>query len=475
MTDQEIPSPNLLNRPKSLLIDPVKDTTAIGITCKRYYEPTEKRDSTYIPLKISVIQENENTNLDIDNSKSLCDNAESKDQTHNWENDPLGLCLPLQENETSPKETENSLESKDNNIKEHEEFLVTEQVNEKSTDSIEMKDVISPIVRTMSRYMTATSADFAQIDGISPIHSPRLLYGLNSAEPCNGLMWKIQEPLSRWLYEEKKNNEQDDLASIASTDPYSIAWDTIFHPMSTFQYVKGELEYCNWNPDDEPVTDDFIIQHAIQGRLYPVDGRPSFAQPVQTKATIPQLAPTPLLKPSPVITIVSELDIDQASIVTQDNIVNPDKQKYYFTMLQNIRAPSHNTATSFQTTTKKSKVPQAKKEENMLSSLFGAKNSNTDESEIEKGIDAVIAEKHRYWNERRLFWFGFLCPLLWFYGSVSKYRNSVNKKWQKRCRLAALYFSVVVSIVALVVVVKMAGTAAIRQSQSDTIRAVIAN
>jgi hypothetical protein len=128
-------------------------------------------------------------------------------------------------------------------------------------------------------------------------------------------------------------------------------------------------------------------------------------------------------------------------------------------MLQNIRAPSHSADVSFQ----KSVSPSEKK-----SSFFGSK--HTDEIE---SMDAV--EKHRYWNEKRVFWFGFLCPLLWFYGSVSRYRNSVNKRWQKRCRLAALYFSVVVSVVALVVVVKMAGHAASRQSQSDQIRAVIAD
>lgn len=401
MTHQETSSPNLLTLSKPLPTDPVKNNAVIGLAYKRYYEPTkqEKRDSTHILLKVSVDQENELDNID---------NASSKHQAHNWENDPLGLCIPDDQNETVSKEAIDCKNVQDNN-------QVVEQMNAVPEDDIPMEDIISPIVGTMSRYMTATSEDFAHIDGISSINSPPLQFDLNPAEPS--LMWK--EP--RWLYQDKKD-----------------AWDAIFHPMSTFQYVKGELEYYNWNPDDVPVTDDLVMQRVSHVRLN--------SEPVQTEATVPQLAPTP--KPSPVLTIDEDIE------TIDDITVNADKQKHYFTMLQNIRAPSHSADVSFQ----KSDAPSEKN-----STFFGSKHAD----------ENIVAEKQRYWNEKQVFWFGFLCPLLWFYGSVT--RHSVNQRWQKRCRLAALYFSVVVTVVALVVVVKMAGHAASRQSQSDQIRAVIAN
>jgi hypothetical protein len=411
MTHQETLTPNLLTLPKPLPTDPVKNNAVIGLTCKRYYEPTkqEKRDGTHIPLKVSVDQENELDNIS---------NASSKHQAHNWESDPLGLCIPDDQNETVSKEATDCKNSQDNN-------QVVEHMNALPEDGIPMEDIISPIVGTMSRYMTASSEDFDHIDGISSMNSPPLQFDLNPAEPC--LMWKNQEP--QWLYQDKK----------ASMD----AWNAIFHPMSTFQYVKGELEYHNWNPDDVPVTDDLVMQRVSHARLN------SEAAPVQTKATLPQIAPTP--KPSPVLTI------DKDTEIVEEINVNADRQKHYFTMLQNIRAPSHSVDVSF----KKSDASSERK-----STFFGSKHAD----EIENNM---VAEKHRYWNEKRVFWFGFVCPLLWFYGSIT--RNSVNKRWQKRCRLAALYFSVVVTVVALVVVVKMAGHAASRQSQSDQIRAVIAN
>ncbi|KAF1804110.1 hypothetical protein V8B55DRAFT_1511317 [Mucor lusitanicus] len=96
--------------------------------------------------------------------------------------------------------------------------------------------------------------------------------------------------------------------------------------------------------------------------------------------------------------------------------------------------------------------------------------------------ETLMMEKPRYWTEKRLFWTGFVCPLLWYYGSVHIRASSSTRlldpsdlRWQKRCRLAALYFSIVLSVVILVACVKAAGSAGIRQTQTDTIRAVIAD
>lgn len=96
--------------------------------------------------------------------------------------------------------------------------------------------------------------------------------------------------------------------------------------------------------------------------------------------------------------------------------------------------------------------------------------------------ETLMMERPRYWTEKTLFWTGFVCPLLWYYGSVhirasssARLLDPSDLRWKKRCRLAALYFSVVLSVVILVTCVKAAGSAGVRQTQTDTIRAVIAD
>lgn len=297
-----------------------------------------------------------------------------------------------------------------------------------------------------------------------PVILPSELYEPTEHSPYT------ENPSLTWLY------SRDQASRMSSTSTFfqdtqnltDETWEAIFHPLSTFKHKKGELEYFAWNPSNLPAAAARVAQRVMNARAFVPE-----SDILEVEATIPTLMPSPPPKPSPVL---SENKTDE---------MTEKEEGYYFDMLKNIHGDE-------QSSLKKEKQPVARIAKRYILDMISTNKSKQHESykmEDEKPIttQAMImdpeicsGEKNRYWTEKRLFWFGFICPLLWFYGSyyiraASKSNDPTNLTWQKRCRLASIYFSVILSVVVLITSVKAAGSAGIRQSQSGTIRAVIAN
>lgn len=282
-------------------------------------------------------------------------------------------------------------------------------------------------------------------------------------------------------------------------------WEAIFHPLSTFKHKKGKLEYYTWNLTNLPVSAARAAHRVTHPKAFGPDSDdlvPSCEEAVQAEATLPQLAPTPPLKPSPVLTIVNdELEDSQLTLAI------PEDSAHYYDMLQNIRGNQRYSNASSLASSLVSTINTLEEGErssrkpsrmHLITSVFNVtthpKINKEDQYNVYGGDEETpvttqammrdhedgLKVENGYWTSKKLFWTGFLCPLLWYYGcfnftAASKARHVNEVLWQKRCRLASIYFSVVLSIVVMVVVVKAAGAAGARQAQSDTIRAVIAN
>ncbi|CAO3614430.1 unnamed protein product [Mucor hiemalis] len=295
-------------------------------------------------------------------------------------------------------------------------------------------------------------------------------------------------------------------AEEGSKDFTDETWEAIFHPLSTFKHKKGKLEYYTWNLTNLPVSAARAAHRVTHPKAFGPDSDvlvPSSEEAVQAEATLPQLAPTPPLKPSPVLTIIDD-DLKDSQLT----LLIPEDDGRYYDMLQNIRGNQRysnasslasslvsNTTTLEDETHRSSRKPSRM---HLITSVFNVNinpklnkedqyNTYGGDEETPVTTQAMMRDpedglkvENGYWTSKKLFWTGFMCPLLWYYGcfnftAASKARHVNEILWQKRCRLASIYFSVVLSIVVMVVVVKSVGAAGARQAQSDTIRAVIAN
>ncbi|KAL9541505.1 hypothetical protein MBANPS3_009086 [Mucor bainieri] len=384
--------------------------------------------------------------------------------------------------------------------------------------------------------------------------------------------WDHQDTAQPWLYtrEEESYYAQSLMTSSprASTSVYYFeddehhqqqevaeeSWEAIFHPLSTFKHNRGELEYYAWNSVNLPAAAALVAQRVTHPTSHAMDDAVAAMYSASTviEATIPHIMPTPPLKPSPVLTIVSaedehelEKNSSELTLVNDDaassSCEKPVEEGYYYDMLQKIRGSNassldesrstlHSTDVSVMDNNDKeaqqhathARQPSFKRHALAAALLLGKLNRNKSTHtnttttttttntattidtpttptlmldhnayamEEDKPVDSMadpetlMMERPRYWTEKRLFWTGFVCPLLWYYGSLHIRASSRNARlldpsdlrWQKRCRLAALYFSIVLSVVILVTCVKAAGSAGVRQTQTDTIRAVIAD
>ncbi|KAG2214291.1 hypothetical protein INT47_000847 [Mucor saturninus] len=298
-----------------------------------------------------------------------------------------------------------------------------------------------------------------------PVILPSELYEPAQENICND----EKAPPPAWLYE----RDPELATSMTSFDTETITdetWEAIFHPLSTFKHKKGELEYLAWNPSNLPAAAARVAYRVMHARAFAPE---SDAIVSDVEPTIPNILPSPPLKPSPVLS--QELK----------NEITVEDQGYYFDMLKNIRADSQPSPTSSlpPRIAKRSLLDMIITKKQDVSQYMMEEETPVTTQAMMKDPETCSDEKNmeRFWTEKRLFWFGFLCPLLWFYGSYyirAARRNSkdpTNLVWQRKCRLASIYFSVIVSVVVLVAAVKAAGSAGVRQAQSGSIRAVIAN
>ncbi|GAN01217.1 hypothetical protein MAM1_0005c00649 [Mucor ambiguus] len=374
--------------------------------------------------------------------------------------------------------------------------------------------------------------------------------------------WHHQDAAQPWLYtrEEESYYAQSLLTSSprVSTSVYYFeddeqqqqqeaaeeSWEAIFHPLSTFKHKKGELEYYAWNSVNLPVAAALVAQRVTHPTSHAMDDLSAMhSNSTVIEAKIPHIMPTPPLKPSPVLTVLSMEDEHELEKNSSElTLVNNDaasssceklvEEGHYYDMLQKIRGSNASSLDESRSTLQSTDVSvmyndkeaqqhttqdrQSSFKRHALAAvlLLGRLNRNksmhtntTNDATIhtpttpalmldhnayameeDKPVgfladpETLTTERPRYWTEKRLFWTGFVCPLLWYYGSVHIRASSSTRlldpsdlRWQKRCRLAALYFSIVLSVVILVTCVKAAGSAGVRQTQTDTIRAVIAD
>lgn len=363
------------------------------LSLQRYYNKEQAHESRKIQIRMEDEEEEEEEVI-----KEAIEQVTPQQETTDWDQDPLRLCLP-----STPK--------------------------------------IPP-----------------------PVILPSELYEPSITSPHND-----KAPPPAWLYE----RDPELATSMTSFDTETITdetWEAIFHPLSTFKHKQGELEYLAWNPSNLPAAAARVAYRVMHARAFAPESDTVVSD---VEPTIPTLMPSPPLKPSPVL---SEEPKEQ---VIED-------QGYYYDMLKNIRGEPPITTP---TTEIKMEPPRIAKR-SLLDLIVTKKQDNqymmeeetpvTTQAMMMKDPEMCSDEKNRYWTEKKLFWFGFLCPLLWFYGSyyiraARKSKDPTNLIWQRKCRLASIYFSVIVSVIVLVAVVKAAGSAGVRQAQSGTIRAVIAN
>ncbi|CEG78352.1 hypothetical protein RMATCC62417_12974 [Rhizopus microsporus] len=193
-------------------------------------------------------------------------------------------------------------------------------------------------------------------------------------------------------------------------------WESIFDAQTTFKHNKGELEYTGYSLSLQP--------SAANSQCY--------TQP----ATIPNILPS---------------SKSCSQIVNSGNrVVFDRKERHQHSVFVNMGLQQN----------EKPKDTSENKEYDVHNHLPRLLLSTEN-----------IQSQASYWTQERLFYAGFACPLLWIYGSFKK--NEIDSMWQKRCRYATLYFSIVLSIAIIVIVVRVNGTVGTRQAQSDTIRAVI--
>lgn len=278
-------------------------------------------------------------------------------------------------------------------------------------------------------------------------------------------------------------------------------WDAIFHPLSTFKHTKSGLEYYAWNPANLPQAAARVAQRVNHLNAYDTEV-PSFSNPT-AEATIPRLMPTSSTTHSP--ELASNAEQNQENAITSVG----QEEGYYYDMLQKIRGGqryshgssiesqlyadgqddrlstksddgTHNEQRVKSDTAKQGLVARIASASSLTAIFLGNTNDEKKLHQEHRDPETLVSKKSHYWTEKRFFCIGFVCPLLWFYGSFqirssNRTKDPSDLRWQKRCRMAALYFSILVSLVVLVICVKAAGAAGIRQAQSDKIRAVIAN
>ncbi|KAG2207647.1 hypothetical protein INT46_005058 [Mucor plumbeus] len=373
--------------------------------------------------------------------------------------------------------------------------------------------------------------------------------------------WGNQDSTQAWLYTREEGSYCDQ--SLMTSSPHAStnvfyfendeqqhqqevaeeSWEAIFHPLSTFKHNKGELEYYAWDSTNLSVAAALVAQRVTNPTSHLMDNMSTAsvqATTIAVEATIPQLMPTPPLKPSPVLTIAStendhvlERDGSEINLVDFHKELSSweklSEEDYYYDMLQKIRRSNSSSLDESRSTLKstdisimdkyesqqkgKKNAQKSSKRHELLLGRFNHKkpttNTNTtntlnatattistitttaahndymiDDEKTSNIADpeTLLMKKPCYWTKKRLFWSGFVCPLLWYYGSIhmkasnnSRLLDLSDLRWQKKCRLAALYFSIILSVIILVISIKIAGSAGIRQTQSDTIRAVIAD
>ncbi|KAG1046260.1 hypothetical protein G6F43_011148 [Rhizopus delemar] len=216
-------------------------------------------------------------------------------------------------------------------------------------------------------------------------------------------------------------------------------WESIFNPQTTFkQNNRGELEYAGLD----------VSQLSLQAHVSAVCN-PSIS------ATIPNIMPSPPLE----------------SLPNQEPNVQPRSQEgHHYDILRNVLGSP---LVSAKTTVSEDKDTDEKEKEggsikhtkNHLLKAFFSNRQDLEKSAMEEARPAR-------WTQQQLFWAGFVCPLLWVYGSFQ--HSKIDSVWRKRCRFATLYFLILLALIILVVTVRVSGGAGTRQTQSDTIRAVIA-
>ncbi|OBZ91651.1 hypothetical protein A0J61_00291 [Choanephora cucurbitarum] len=290
----------------------------------------------------------------------------------------------------------------------------------------------------------------------------------------------------------------------------SETWNAIFHPLSTFKHKKGELAYYPWNSTNLPAAAVQVAQRVNCPLAYG-SVIPNIANTAVENATLPQVMPTPHLGASPKL-VKDREPVETESIIQQDSVPSNDSVQLnenkaedgrYFSMLQEIRGGNRYSTASMesQSTFKPTKKfegatkwrvnppkPDAAKINEFLKSLnlraIGIPDK-IEKSLYNKGEQQTIdpellaIEEARVYTIKRVFWLGFICPFLWVFGSFYLRMSSQTHidpnvlLWQKRCRFALVYVSLALAGIILFVSINATGAAAVRQTQTDTIRTVI--
>jgi hypothetical protein len=481
----EKPLPKLLPRPPASLYHNDTDKgldLVISLPLQRFYSKAEEAKSSRIPIS-----------LNADDQSALVVptiNTKLAEKT-TWESDPLRLCLIDGSATSSPIQ----LQAHDNQIGKDEQLL---------------SQLYVAIVSPDTDYVTLASAlPYASSAYIAPSPPPKpLLKTSLSLLPVESYAPLPPPPtaVEPWFYSLEEDQSVPTTASptIASVFLFDEdtkgcteeTWEAIFHPLSTFRHKKGELEYCAWNSTNLSQAAARVAQRVIHARAHDTDILSS--SDITVEATIPRVMSTP----SP--THTPELMLNENKTNESQLTLPVAEERHYYDMLQKIRGGqrySHDSSIDSQLYSdsqddslsirsdggshdvnrvksdalKQSLVARIASASSL--SAFFLTNTQNEEKNQQQDPETLTLQKPHYWTEKRLFWIGFVCPLLWYYGSFHIGASSRTKdlRWQKRCRMAALYFSIVLSVVILVVSVKAAGAAGARQAQSDTIRAVIAN
>jgi hypothetical protein len=479
----------------------------LGLPLHRFYNKFEETHSRRIPILLDDKGDETAISPKIIENEAKLKSVDKPTQKTTWGADPLRLCLvdgntisasasPLNTSggDQEDRETRSVFQS---SMPFNQQAELPYTFKMKSAQAYEhlLAQLYVPVSSTISDYTTFVSAlPYAPASNKAPMSPlPKLLLKTSlSLSPAESYAPPLSTAVEPGFY----SHEDDQITSTATSPTITSTflsdednqgftketWEAIFHPLSTFRHKKGGLEYYTWNPANLPLTAVRVAQ-----RVIPTRGQDTTAS---VEATIPQLMPTTPSFSTPEL------------MLNDETRLQPEEEGYYYDMLQKIRGRHrYSHGSSIETRLDQSEslsdehVQSDESKQGLIARIASASslsaiflgNTPINEKKLQRQEHhkdpetlLMVQQKPCYWTTKRLFWTGFVCPLLWYYGSFqirasNGIKNPSDLRWQKRCRMAALYFSIILSVVILVVFIKAAGVAGVRQTQSDTIRAVIAN
>ncbi|KAF7720923.1 hypothetical protein EC973_005769 [Apophysomyces ossiformis] len=247
---------------------------------------------------------------------------------------------------------------------------------------------------------------------------------LDYHQPCGLAIqgWEFentQESSKKSSEEEEEIEEGFPTMSPEWPPPKSVSkWDAVFDPNHTFHLTRGGTEYkpCS------PLTTSPVVQS-----VWPSSTQADGTAPRSVDPTVPTVGSRDGSIYAEALESQNDMEGEE-----EDDENEEKKRGYYLDILRKIRdVPSFDSACRDQQQLQRQQQHQKRPSAVYESGLRLVATKNTMMSSTKRPI--VL--------EQRLFWFGFLCPLLWLVALCRNPRaNTRRRLWRMRCGRAATLF-----------------------------------